>query len=98
MYRCFQQVSLGGSVKSKDGKSSIDAFRKILTESKRKPEKLQSDAGKEFLNSYLKTFLKKENIILYTVASELKASVIERFNRTLKEKMWRNFTARGKYI
>ena len=55
-------------MKSKDGKSSLDAFRKILTESKRKPEKLQSDAGKEFFNSYFKTFLKKENIILYTVA------------------------------
>ena len=30
--------------------------------------------------------------------SELNASVIERFNRTLKEKMWRFFTAQGKYV
>jgi hypothetical protein len=36
--------------------------------------------------------------MLYNVNSELKASVVERFNRTFKEKMWRNFTYRGKYV
>ena len=84
-------------MKSKDGKSSLLAFKKIL-ESGRKPEKIQSDAGKEFLNKSFKELLNKQDISLYTVASELKASVVERFNRTFKEKMWRNFTARGKYI
>ena len=29
---------------------------------------------------------------MYVLNSEMKASVIERFNRTLKEKMWRYFT------
>ena len=84
-------------MKSKDGKSCLLAFKKIL-ESGRKPEKIQSDAGKEFLNKSFKELLNKQDISLYTVASELKASVVERFNRTFKEKMWRNFTARGKYI
>ena len=40
----------------------------------------------------------KKNISLYIVNSELKASLVERFNRTLKEKMWRNFTFKGKYV
>ncbi|CAF1067439.1 unnamed protein product, partial [Brachionus calyciflorus] len=31
------------------------------------------------------------NVYFYTTNSELKASVVERFNRTLKEKMWRYF-------
>ena len=36
----------------------------------------------------------------YTTNSDLKASVIERFNRTIKEKMWRYFTFKNnhKYI
>jgi len=42
--------------------------------------------------------LGKEDISLYIVNSELKASVVERFNNTFKEKMWRNFTYRGKYV
>ena len=85
-------------MKSKEGKTSLLAFKKIFERSHRKPEKIQCDAGKEFLNKYFKEFLKKNEISLYTVASELKASVIERFNRTFKEKMWRSFTAREKYI
>ena len=84
-------------IKSKGGNSVFMAFREIL-EDGRKPEKIQSDEGKEFINSYFKNFLNKENITFYIVNSELKASVVERFNRTLKEKMWRNFTFKGKYV
>ena len=36
--------------------------------------------------------MNENNIKLYSTNSELKASVVERFNRTLKEKMWRYFT------
>jgi hypothetical protein len=58
----------------------------------RLPKKIQSDDGKEFQNSYFKNYLKDKKISLYKVNSELKARVVERFNRTLKEKMWRYFT------
>jgi hypothetical protein len=81
----------------KEGNSILLAFIEIL-KTGRKPVKIQSDEGKEFLNSAFKNYLTKENISLYIVNSELKASVVERFNRTLKEKMWRNFTFRGKYV
>ena len=37
--------------------------------------------------------MKKNDIVLFIVNSEMKASVVERFNRTLKEKMFRYFTA-----
>src|SRR5438552_17537168 len=35
--------------------------------------------------------------ISITVKSQFKAAVCERFNRTLKSKMWRYFTRRGSY-
>ncbi|CAF1077934.1 unnamed protein product, partial [Brachionus calyciflorus] len=37
------------------------------------------------------------NVHFYTTNSELKASVVERFNRTLKEKMWRYFTYKNNH-
>jgi len=54
---------------------------------------LQSDKGAEFLNSTFQQMLKRHNIHFYTSENEnIKASVAERFNRTLKTKMYRYFT------
>jgi len=41
--------------------------------------------------------LKTYNTKLYATFGEKKAACVERFNRTLKTKMWREFTARGSY-
>ena len=40
-------------------------------------------------------FLREENIDFFTVNSGLKASVVERFNRTFKNKMYKYFTAKN---
>ncbi|CAF1155517.1 unnamed protein product, partial [Brachionus calyciflorus] len=58
----------------------------------RQPVKFQTDKGREFLNKPVQDYLKKMNIHFYTKIFELKASVVERFNRTFKEKMWRYIT------
>ena len=75
-------------MKNKDGHSSLGAFKKILKDG-RTPKKIQADKGTEFFNKGFLSFLKQNDINLYQVNSELKASVIERFNSTYKEKMWR---------
>lgn len=38
--------------------------------------------------------LKKHNITLYSTENEGKSSVVERWNRTMKNKMWKQFTVR----
>ena len=54
---------------------------------------VQSDQGTEFLNSKFQSMLQRRGIKFYTSENEdLKASVVERFNRTLKTKMYRYFT------
>jgi hypothetical protein len=54
---------------------------------------LQTDKGTEFLNAIVQSMLRRRNIHHYTSENEdLKASVVERFNRTLKTKMYRYFT------
>ena len=42
--------------------------------------------------------LSHHNIKLYSSFSDVKACVVERFDRTLKEKMWRMFTHRENHI
>ena len=41
--------------------------------------------------------MQKYKINLYSTYSNLKASICERFNRTLKNAMWKNFSLRGNY-
>ncbi len=84
-------------LKNKSGLAIIAAFKEILT-SGRKPHLLQTDKGTEFINKSFQKLLKKENIHFFTTQNETKASVVERFNRTLKTKMWKYFTANNTHI
>jgi len=57
---------------------------------------VQSDKGTEFLNSTFQSMLRRRDIKFYTSENEdIKAAVVERFNRTLKTKMYRYFTAKN---
>ena len=51
------------------------------------------DEGKEFYNATFKKLLDKHKIDMYSTFNEGKAVVIERFNRTLKNIMWKYLTA-----
>jgi hypothetical protein len=73
------------------------AFREIISDS-RKPFNLQCDEGTEFISTTFKRLCREQNINLYHVESDKKASIVERVLRTLKEKLWRVFTDRGLYI
>jgi hypothetical protein len=79
-------------LKDKRGTSVTEAFNKIITK-ERKPIHLWVDQGVEFYNKTFKSLLSKHNINMYHTFNEGKAVVIERFNRTLKEIMWKYFTA-----
>jgi hypothetical protein len=74
--------------------SVIKAFQRVFARSEgRVPVYLQTDKGKEFIARPLQKFL-EENDIRFRVARnpDIKAAIVERFNRTLKERMWRYFT------
>ena len=77
-------------LKNKTGAEIIKAFETIFKEG-RTPEKLQTDAGSEFMNRQFQTFLKKWNVYHFVTYNQTKAQIVERFNRTLKNKMWRYF-------
>lgn len=83
-------------LKDKKGKSLTGAFEYIF-KSGRVPEFLQTDKGTEFINRRFQSFLKGYGVRFFTTQNETKASVVERFNRTLKTRMWKYFTANNTY-
>ena len=86
-------------VKSKTGKDVTAAFEKILRQG-RTPRRLQTDDGKEFYNNTFQALMKRKDIDHFSTSGDTKASVIERFNRTLKQRMYRYFTVKNtlKYV
>ena len=66
------------------------AFEKIhvFTSSERKSKKLWVDKGKEFYNKDV-----QKHVDLYSTENEEKSCIIERWNRTMREKMFKYFTA-----
>jgi len=63
------------------------AIAEIIRACGRCPKNLQTDMGKKFNNADVQKILKKHDVNHYSMYSTLKASVIERFNRTLKNDM-----------
>src|SRR6266566_7243481 len=92
----FSRYAWAKSIKDKTGKEVKRAFQKIFA-SGRKPQRLQTDEGLKFANRHVQHLLKVKNIKFFTVKSQFKAAVCERFNRTVKSKMWRYFTKTGSY-
>ena len=58
----------------------------------RRPQTLQTDKGKEFYNTTLQRWLKKEDMRHFSTLGDAKASIVERLNRTLKSRLYRYFT------
>ena len=90
----FSKYAWTVPLKTKTGQELVKAFQTILS-SGRNPNKLQTDQGKEFVNEHFQKFLRDKNIHFFTTNSGLKASVVKRYNRTLKNKMYRYFTAKN---
>ena len=89
----FSKYAWSIPIKKKDSKSVLDAFKSIIQDSKRKPQYLWVDKGSEFYNKDFKNYLKENKINMYSTFGDHKSAVIERFNRTLKNMMWKYFDA-----
>ena len=92
----FSKYAYVECIKNKTSKSVIAAFSKILKRSGHFST-LQTDLGTEFTNKAFQSWLKQHNIHFFTTHNhEIKASIAERFIRTIKEKLWRYFTHENK--
>jgi len=91
----FSKKAWAFKIKNKTGLSVTRAMESLLAE--KRPNKIQFDEGKEFLNRNFLGLLKRNGIKHYWTYSEAKCSIVERFNRTLKTRMYRAFTDRKSY-
>ena len=72
-------------LKNKNAQTIKDSFENILIGSKRKPNLIETDRGKEFYNNIIQDFLNKTNIKHYSRNTYLGAVFAERFNRTIRD-------------
>ena len=72
-------------LKNKNAQTIKNSFENILISSKRKPNLIETDRGKEFYNNIFQDFLNKNNIKLYSRNSSYGAVFAERFNRTIRD-------------
>ena len=72
-------------LKNKNAQTKKDSFENISISSKRKPNLIETDHGKEFYNNIFQDFLNKNNITLYSRNSSFGSVFAERFNRTIRD-------------
>ena len=82
------------SLKQKNAAALLNPMKIILSSKGfQNVSRIHTDKGGEFYNKILLNYLKSKNIRLYSVSSyEIKASIAERFIRTLKNKIYRYLT------
>ena len=89
---CFSKTAWAIPVKKKDSKNMLEAFTQLFKSTHpRIPQRLQSDKGKEFLNHTVQELFKQHGVHHFVTENETKASMAERFIRTLKTKIYRWF-------
>ena len=91
----FSRYAWARPLKNKTAKGVAAAFNSIFREG-RVPERIQTDKGKEFLNVDVRATFARWNIESMIIESATKAALVERFNRTLKNKLYRYFTMTNK--
>ena len=88
-------------LKSKSATALVEALERLWTLlGTRQPQHVQTDSGGEFYYVKVQAFFKKHQVNHFSTHGNPYGSVVERWNRTLKAKMFRYFTANNtlKYI
>lgn len=93
----FSKKAYARALKNKTGAEVTKAMESILDSMGHSIQNLHVDEGKEFYNTTMKRMLHDRNINLYSTFTTKKAAIVERFNRTLKGKMWKQFSFRGSH-
>ena len=92
----FSKYAWSFPIKSKKISDIKPCFQKIFKE--RKPKFIWSDKESSFFSKEMLKFFEDHNIKIYYTNSNLKAVVIERFNRSLRELMMKEFVKNNNTI
>ncbi len=86
----FSKYAYGFALRNKNSASAIPWFREIWKENK--PIFLWTDKDRAFYSKDFLKFLEEENVKIYSIESDIKCSIIERFNKTIRENLMRRKT------
>ena len=92
----FSKYSWAFPLKSKKISDIKQCFQKIFKE--RKPKYIWSDQESAFFSKEMLKFFEDNNVKIYYTNSNLKAVVVERFNRSLRELMMKEFVKNNNTI
>lgn len=92
----FSKFGWAYPVKNKTSVCIVDVIKKLFN-SGHSPRNIHSDLGGEFYNSKFRELMHQHNINHYSTFTSKKAAIVERFNRTLKHKMWQMFNMQGSH-
>ena len=81
---------------NKYSQTITNEFSNILSTSKRKPLKIESDRGAEFYNSIFQNFLKSKHIHHYSRFTDKRPSIAERVIRTVRNLLKKPVFEKGK--
>ena len=94
----FSKFAWAITMKSKSAKENLRALESLFRKTNRRPVAIRGDKGSEFNNKLVQDFLKRNNIKFYTSQNEdVKCGVIERWQLSLKGRLWRYFTYTRKH-
>lgn len=90
---CFSRFAWCVPIKRKIPSEIIRAFDIIFSTTSRRPVKIQSDKGREFVNRAVKNYFTEKEIEFFTTRDPAtKAAICERFIRTMKSIIYKFFT------
>lgn len=97
----YSKFAWSEPLKTKSGSEIVKAFRVIMARAKTTghttPNLLHTDKGREFVNKEFKQLLSKNGIRMYHTENEEKSAIVERFNRTLNNRMKVQFENRKSF-
>ena len=90
----FSKAAWAEPIDNKGATGMVSALERIKKRLQpRRPLRVQTDKGSEFYNAAVQAWFKKEGWDHFSTEGDSKASVVERWHRTLKQRMYRYFTA-----
>jgi hypothetical protein len=96
----FSKYGYAIPVKNKTAEEMVKAFTQLWDLGMPHFRLLWTDKGREFDNKQMRELLSSRNVHMYWTENEEKSTVVERWNRTIKQWMWKYFTKHrtGVYI
>lgn len=93
----FSKKAYAHPLKTKTGRDVTKAMKSVLDSINRHVKNLHVDMGREFYNAEMSKLLEQRRVNRYSTFTTKKAAIIERFNRTLKKKLYQQFSLNGNY-